>query len=356
MSKWTDNELTRMLQLEVPILQAPMAEYTTPELAAAVSNAGGLGALGMWGFSAADARTRISGFRELSQGSLQVNYPLWDDSGDLSEAAIPMRQWIQELYDANNLGPVPDPTRQASSSVAEEHLEVLAELKPRAISLHFGLPGETVIDKLKQAGIVILCSATSVAEAKILEAKGVDIIIAQGTEAGGHRGTFSELDISMQSGLFALLPQVVDAVDVPVVAAGGIADGRAVAAAMLLGASGVLIGTAFLRCPEANISDTYRAVLADAEEGSTRITDLVSGRPARFVNNKMIDALVDSGTEPLPFPAQYEITKPLGDSGDLEFHGLLVGQAVALTREMPAADLVRTLVEETTGCLGSLSH
>ena len=282
MNKWTDNELTRMLKLEVPIMQAPMAELTTPELAAAVSNAGGLGALGMWGFSAEQVAQRINGFRELSQGCLQVNYPLWGSFDDLSNVAIPMRKAIQKLYDINDLGQAPEPKMQASQ-VADEHLEVLVDLKPSAISFHFGLPEERVIDRLKQAGILILCSATSVSEARFLEENGVDIIIAQGTEAGGHRGTFTGLDISMQSGLFALLPQVVDAVNVPVAAAGGISDGRAVAAAMMLGASGAYLGTAFLRCPEANVAVAHRAALADAEEGTTRVTDVVSGRPARFL-------------------------------------------------------------------------
>lgn len=349
---WSQNKLTEKLSLEWPIFQAPMAELTTPKLAAAVSNAGGMGALGMWEFSAEDVERRIAGFRELSSGSLNVNYPLWDDPGDLTAVAMPMRKCIQNLYDEKDLGPVPAPVAEASQ-VPPEHVEILIKMKPEVVSFHFGLPDQNIVDALKAANIYIMCSATTVAESKYLEANGVDFIIAQGTEAGGHRGTFTGVDISMQSGLFSLLPQVVDAVNVPVIAAGGISDGRTTAAAFMLGASGVLLGTAFLRCGEANVLDAHRAALSDAEEGSTKLTDLVSGRHARFINNRLVEELTRSEAEPLPFPAQYSLTIPLQESGDREYTDLLAGQSVALTREMPAEDLVHTLANETNLCLKS---
>ena len=351
---WSKNLMSEKLGLEWPVFQAPMAEFTTPELAAAVSNAGGMGALGMWGFSAAEVADRISGFRELSDGGLNVNYPLWDDPGDLNGVGMPMRERLQTLYQEANLGLVPLPSASASR-VDPEHLDVLTRLKPEVISFHFGLPDQETVEALKATNISILCSATTVAEAKVLESRGVDFIIAQGIEAGGHRGTFSGVDISMQSGLISLLPQVVDAVNVPVIAAGGIADGRAIAAAFMLGASGVLVGTAFLRCDEANVPAAHRAALADAEEATTRISDLVSGRNARFITNKLTEDLAIAGVEPLPFPAQYSLTLPLGKSGDQELTDLLSGQSVALTREMPAAALVRTLVAETSHCLQSFA-
>jgi len=182
----------------------------------------------------------------------------------------------------------------------------------------------------------------------MLEASGVDCVIAQGTEAGGHRGTFSGVDIGMQPSLFALLPQVVDAVSVPVIAAGGIADGRAIAAAFMLGASGVQLGTAFLRCEEAAISDTYRAALDAVEDTSTIVTSVVSGRPARLIVNKLIEDLSRPGAEPLPFPAQLSLTFSLEETDDQDFMGLYAGQSAALTREMSAADLIRTLAAETS--------
>lgn len=349
---WSQNRLTERLKLKFPIFQAPMAEFTTPELAAAVSNAGGLGALGMWGFSAEDVARRIAGFRELSSGGLNVNYPLWSDPGDLTGVSLPMRELVQKLYDEKKLGAMPSPS-SSPGQVDPEHLEVLREVKPEVISFHFGLPDQKIVETLKAAGIYILCSATTVSEAKYLEANGVDCVIAQGVEAGGHRGTFSNVDISMQSGLFSLLPQVVDAVNVPVIAAGGICDGRTIAAALMLGASGILAGTAFLRCGEAKVPDAHRSALRNAEEASTVLTDVVSGLPARFIKNRLIGALSKPGVKPLPFPAQYSVTIPLGETGDQEFTDLLSGQSVALTREMSAAELVGTMAEETGKVLAS---
>jgi len=350
---WSQNKITNRLNLQYPILQAPMAELVTPQLAAEVSNAGGLGALGMWGFSLDEGIKRIEKFRALSDGSLNINYPLWDDPGELNEVGLPMRRQIQKLYDQLNLGDIPVPSASACQ-LFPDHLEAMKEIKPDLISFHFGLPDETTIEALKSAGICIVSSATTVAEAKTLEAGGVDFIIAQGIEAGGHRGTFSDVDMSMQSGLFALLPQVVDAVKVPVIAAGGISDGRGIAAAMMLGASAVQIGTAFLRCGEADVDNAYRAGLGSAQEAGTVVTNAISGRNARFVKNSMVEALSAPELEPLPFPAQYKLTLPLGDSGNKEYADLLAGQSVALTREMPAAELMQTLIEETKHCLSHL--
>jgi len=351
---WTRNNLTERLNLEWPILQAPMGEYTTPELAAAVSNAGGLGALGMWGFSAQDVKSRIAGFREQSNGGLNVNYPLWDAPEDLSNCAMAMRERVQNLYDEKGLGPIPTPTASAGL-VDPEHLEMLKIIKPEVISFHFGLPDQEIVNQLRAANIYIMCSATTVAEAKYLEQNGVDCIIAQGIEAGGHRGTFLGADVSMQSGLFSLLPQIVDAVKVPVVAAGGIADGRAIASALMLGASGVLVGTAFLRCRDANVLDAQRTALGAAEEASTILTDVISGKKARFIKNKLIDELSRTDLVPLPFPAQYSLTLPLAELGDEDYMELLAGQSVALTREMPASELVQTLAQEASNCLKAYS-
>ena len=329
-----------------------MGEYTTPELAAAVSNAGGLGALGMWGFSADEVEGRITGFRERSKGSLNVNFPLWDDPGDLTNIAMPMREGIQKLFDEKSLGPVPTPCASAGE-VSPEHLEVLISTRPEVISFHFGLPERGIVKQLKAASIYIMCSATTVAEARYLEERGVDFVIAQGIEAGGHRGTFLGTDINQQSGLFSLLPQVADAVKVPVIAAGGVADGRAIAAALMLGASGVLVGTAFLRCGEAAVADAQREALGAAEEASTLVTDMMSGRKARSIKTRLIEELTRQNLKPLPFPAQYSLTLPFEKTGDSDFMELFAGQSVALTREMPASDLVRTLAEETNACLES---
>jgi nitronate monooxygenase len=349
---WPQNALTERLDLKWPIFQAPMGEHSTPGLAAAVSSAGGLGGLGMWGFSAEEAASRISDFRQQCGRSLNVNYPLWSDPGDLTNVGAEMRTSIQSLYDARDLGTFAVP-KVSKSEVSSEHLAMLLAEKPEVVSFHFGLPNQEILQTIREAGLYILCSATTVAESKLLESRGVDCIIAQGTEAGSHQGTFLNADVRMNSSLFSLLPQVVDAVDVPVIAAGGIADGRGIAAALMLGASGVQLGTAFLRCPEANISLTHRAALGTANDNSTLVTDVVSGRPARVIANRLVRELEKSGAKPLPFPAQWDLTLPLEKDDDHEFLGLLAGQAVAMTREMPASSLVQTLADETGHRLNS---
>jgi len=344
---WSQNALTERLNLKWPILQAPMGWLSTPALAAAVSNAGGLGGLGMWGFSAEAAERRIAGFRQQSGGSLNVNYPLWPEPKITREASEAMRQRLQPLYDAKGLGAAPQPQGTASE-VSREHLVILLRARPEVVSFHFGLPEPEVMQTIKSAGIYIICSATTVAEARDLARRGVDAIIAQGAEAGGHRGTFTGVAAGAQPGLFALLPQVVDAVSVPVIAAGGVADGRQVAAAFMLGASGVQLGSAFLRCEEANVLDAHRAALREANDASTIITEMITGRPARYIRNKLTDDLIASGLEPVAFPAQYSLTGPLGATGDRELTALFAGQSTGLAKDTNAAALVETLAEETS--------
>lgn len=301
----------------------------------------------MWGFSAEDAERRIAGFRQQSSGSLNVNYPLWPEPRITPQATEGMRKRLQPHYDAKGLGAVPDP-KGVASEVSREYLAMLLRAKPEMVSFHFGLPRQEIVQVIKDAGIFIISSATTVAEARTLEEGGVDAIIAQGTEAGGHRGTFSGADISMQPGLLALLPQVVDAVSVPVIAAGGIADGRQVAAAFMLGASGVQLGTAFLRCEEANVLDAHRAALREANDACTIVTDMITGRPARYIRNRLADDLIASGLEPVSFPAQLSLTAPLERAGDSEFTVLLAGQSAALAKDTNAATLVESLAEETS--------
>ena len=344
---WPSNALTERLNLKWPILQAPMGSASTPALAAAVSNAGGLGGLGMWGRSAAEAGRRIAGFRQQSGASLNVNYPIWPDPSCPPEISEAMRNHLQPHYDAKGLGAVPQPKGRLSD-VGPEHVSLLLETKPEVVSFHFGLPEPEVLQAIRSAGIFITSSATTVAEARMLEERGVDAIIAQGTEAGGHRATFTGTDISMQPGLFSLLPQIVDAVRIPVIAAGGIADGRTAAAAFILGASAVQVGTAFLHCEEAEVLDAHRDALAEASDDCTIVTDVISGRPCRYIRNKLIDDLVESGLKPLPVPAQQSLTRPLSNSGDREWTALTAGQSAGLSNDKHAAELVQRLADETT--------
>ena len=186
---WPTNALTEILKLKWPIFQAPMGSISTPALAAAVSNAGGLGGLGMWGCSAEQAARRIAGFRQQSGGSLNVNYPLWPEPGYTAHMGEAMRRHLRAHYNAKGLGSVPEPQGQASN-VSREHVSMLVDVKPEVVSSHFGLPDDDVVRAIKSAGIFIVSSATTVTEARMLEQRGVDAVIAQGTEAGGHRATF----------------------------------------------------------------------------------------------------------------------------------------------------------------------
>ena len=346
-SMWSRNAFSERLDLEWPILSAPMGDFTTPELASAVSNAGALGGLGMFGFPAEDAERRIADFRQLSGGSLNVNYLLWEEPTIHENSGLAVRCHLQSLYDAHGLSAVPLP-RPPAGEVSSDHPEMLGRAKPEVLSFHFGLSDDATIVTIKSHGIYLMCSATTVAEARILEARGVDAVIAQGAEAGGHRGTFTGVDIGQQPGGLALIPQVVDVVTIPVIAAGGIADGRGIAAAFMLDASGVQLGTAFLGSEETKIQPVHRDALSHADDASTVVTSTMSGKPARMIRTHLIDELSALSEDGLPFPAQNGLTKALSETGDPELPALFSGQAAGLTRAMPAGELVATSAEETS--------
>jgi nitronate monooxygenase len=258
-----------------------------------------------------------------------------------------MRERLQPYFAANGLGEVPHPSLPFPS-FNPAHLDLVRRHRPQVVSFHFGLPAQDLLRGVKETSALVMSSATTVAEARWLEEHGVDVVIAQGLEAGGHRGTFLSADPSGQAALFALLPQVTRAVRLPVVAAGGISDGQGIAAAFVLGASGVQLGTAFLRCPEASVPAAYRAALASTSDDATRITRLFSGRPNRVIRTQFTEEMRDAEDLAVPFPAQFALTAPLRKAaGTTDFMAFLAGQAAPLSREMPATDLVRTLIAET---------
>jgi len=260
-----------------------------------------------------------------------------------------VRERLRDYYDEFDLGSVPEPS-DPLPLFDEERLQLVLDLRPQVISFHFGLPSADKLKRVKQTGAVVLCSATTVAEARKLQAEGADCIIAQGFEAGGHRGTFMGGDGAGLIGTMALVPQVVDAVRVPVIAAGGIADGRGIAAAFALGASGVQIGTAFLGCPEATVSNVYRDALHRAADEDTRLTRIFTGRAARVLRNRLTDELGDE--EALEFPAQASLTRPLtqtnNGSASAAFLPLWAGQGAPLIRDLSAAKLIDKLAIEAS--------
>ena len=352
---WPKTDLTDLLKVEHPIIQAPMAGSATVALAAAVSNAGGLGSLGYATIPLEKIRENVQALRTATDKPFNLNFFTHRPPKENKEINARTRDHIRPFYEELGLTDVPQSVGAPFGTFDADTLSLLLELKPAVTSFHFGLPSKPMVEALKDSGCVILCSATTVAEARALDEAGVDAVIAQGWEAGGHRGTFDTTYEDFGVGSMALVPQVVDAVDVPVIAAGGIADGRGVAAAFALGASGVQMGTAFLSCPEAEVSGAHRAAIRNATDEDTRLTRAFSGRPARAKNNRYIEAMAEYRT-PLPdFPTMYGFSGPLQQQSvehkDSDFQFLLYGQAAGLNRELPAAELVRTLVRESQNIL-----
>ena len=352
---WPRNDLAELLGITHPIIQAPMAGSSSPALAAAVSNAGGLGSIGVGPRAAEAGRSEIAETRQLTNRHFNVNYFAHEEPEPRGEASRVMRDRMAAYYDEFGLGEVP-PASTAFSGFDREKLDAVLELRPSIVSFHFGLPGDDALRAIKETGAIVLCSATTPEEARILEDRGVDAIIAQGYEAGGHRGTFAVPFEAGEIGTMALVPQVVDAVSVPVIAAGGIADGRGIAAAFALGASGVQMGTAFLDTPEAVTKDLSRKVMREAGGGDTRISYSVSGRPSRAVENRLMRETAAITTQAAPFPRQYGLFGPLAEEslkrGSPDFVATLAGQAVAMNRQMPAVELLETLVAEAQAILG----
>jgi nitronate monooxygenase len=342
---WT-TEITRALGIDLPIFQAPMAGYTNAEIAAAVSEAGGLGSLGCALMSPEQLRGEVAKVRARTKKPLHVNFFCHrTPGGDDAAWRARLGPYYGELgldrdarVDAPNRAPFD-----------EAICEVVVEDKPELVSFHFGLPEAGLLDRVKRAGCRVASTATTVAEARWLEERGCDAIIAQGAEAGGHRGMFLGLDVSTQVGTLALVPQVVDAVRVPVIAAGGIADGRGVAAVLALGASAAQIGTAYLACPEATVSPMHRAALASVADDGTALTNVFTGRPARAIVNRAvreIGPLTDAPPFPLAASALMPLRRASEARGVSDFTAMWSGQAARLARAEGAAALTRRLAAE----------
>ena len=342
---WPDTRICDLLEIEHPIIQAPMAGSSTPELVAAVSNAGGLGSHGCAALAPGKLAEDIRAIAGRTNRSFNLNFfchapPAIEDAhhAALLDALAPYYEAAGVAAPTGKPAPPFDPFGAAA-------LEILLAHPPKVVSFHFGLPPAGAVAALKDAGSVILSSATTCAEARWLAAHGVDAIIAQGWEAGGHRGVFLDVDHDAQIGLFALLPQIVDAVDLPVIAAGGIADGRGIAAALALGAAGVQIGTGFIATEEAAGNRLHKDATRAGADNSTRISAAVSGRPARAHRTDWLDSMAE--VPPAPFPLMYHYVNPLRRA-DAEAHQFsLYGQAAALAPEGGAADRLNALVADT---------
>lgn len=356
---WPNRMLLDLIGTHLPIIQAPMAGASGSEMAISVCEAGGLGSLPCAMLDPGRASAEIGAIRQRTSKPLNVNFfcHTFTESDPVREAA--WRQRLATYYNDFDLDASAIPSPAGRSPFSEAMCEVVEQHKPEVVSFHFGLPEKALLERVKACGSVVISSATTVEEARWLEANGCDAVIAQGNEAGGHRGMFLPGDITTQPGTFALVPQVVDAVQIPVIAAGGIADGRGIAAAFALGAAGVQVGTAYLFTPEARVSDLHRAALLSGKDNGTALTNLFSGKPARGLLNRVMREVGPMSNEVPPFPTAGAALAPLKakaeKAGDADFSSLWSGQSASLCRETDSAALTRQLAADAQHLFSSLA-
>ena len=350
MNDWPDRRLLSLLNINIPIVQAPMAGSDSVALARSVSSTGALGSLGCALLSPAGIRDAIHKLREGMDRPFNLNFFCHTmkppDSADLEK----WKNVLRPHYNKWGLDIESVPETRLRLPFNSEVCDVLEEVQPEVVSFHFGLPAPDLLGRIKRHGAKILSTATSVREAQWLESRGCDAIVAQGIEAGGHRGMFLETSVATQTGLFALLPQVVDAVRVPVIAAGGIADARGVVAAFALGASGVQLGTAYLLCPEANVSPLYHRALRRVADNETAVTNLFSGRPARGIVNRFLEEAGPMCDTAPAFPYAATFVAPLRAASEKaglhDYLQMWAGQAARLAKPMPADEFTRCLASD----------
>jgi nitronate monooxygenase len=344
---WPNDRFIKMFNIELPIIQAPMAGAALSDMAVAVSQAGGLGSLACGLLSVENARKELETIRRKTSRPINANFfchqpPQEDHAREINWRRCLDAYYIQLQVDSNIFIP-----NSARAPFDEKMCDLVTEFHPEVVSFHFGLPDKDLLLRIRKTGANILSTATSVNEARWLEDQGCDAIIAQGFEAGGHRGMFLTEDVSTQVGTMALVPQVVDAVKVPVIAAGGIGDARGILAAFALGAAAVQIGTAYLHCPEAQINPLYRQALKGTRDNDTAITNVFTGRPARAIVNRLMREVGPMSDVAPKFPLAAATLAPLRAksemAGSTDFTPLWSGQSARLGRELPAADLTKQL-------------
>jgi nitronate monooxygenase len=352
---WPDRRLTDLFGIEHPIVLAPMAGAMDVELAAAVAEGGGLGSLPCAMLSPERAREQIGQYRARVGKPVNMNFFCHTPPVPNNAREAAWRERLRPYYHELAVDPAASIPTSIRVPFNAAFCEVVEDVRPEIVSFHFGLPAPALLARVKQAGCLVVSSATTVKEARWLEERGVDAVIAQGLEAGGHRGMFLTDDIAGQVGTFALLPQVADAVKVPVIASGAVSDARGIAAALVLGASGVQIGTSYLHCNESKISPAHRAALKNATDDSTVLTNVISGRPSRSIVNRLIREVGPISPVAPEFPLATGALVPLRaraeERGSGDFSPLWAGQAAALGRAVSARDLTHSLAAEAQALL-----
>ncbi len=345
------NELTRMLGITYPLIQAPMLGITTPAMVAAVSNSGGLGSLPVGGLPPDKVTTLIREVKRLTQQPFAVNLFVYEPAEHYDRKTFDdMQEFLQFLYGANRMAAAPVKFDEVPFHSWRSQLPVILAAGIKYVSFTFGMPDTAGFELLKQHQVLLMGTATSVEEATVLTAAGTDVVIAQGIEAGGHRGSFLPGELP-KTGTFALVPQIADRVRVPVIAAGGIMDGRGVAAAKMLGAAGVQMGSLFLRAHESLATPAHKAALADITDTDTLLTRAISGRWARGVRNTLIREIEASGLPVSEYPYQDVLTQPgrklAKELDNPAFINMWAGQAAGKARAWSTADIFAELVRET---------
>ena len=356
---WPNRSLLELIGTDFPIIQAPMAGASGPEMAIGVCEAGGLGSLPCAMLNAEKICAQVETVRSRTDKPFNLNFFCHAKPNLTADSDTTWKQALAPYYQELEIAP---PAQSASSGLPpfdESMCEVIEECRPNVVSFHFGLPAQPLLDRVKAVGCIVLCSATTVEEARWLEQYGCDAIIAQGCEAGGHRGMFLTNNVGTQVGTMALVPQIVDNVQIPVIAAGAIADGRGIAAAFALGAAGVQIGTAFLFTPESLITDLHRDALRSAQDDQSALTNLFSGRPARGLMNRVMREVGPISDRAPAFPTAGAALAPLKakaeSQGLADFSSLWSGQAAGLGREIGSKELTIMLAKEAEQCLNKLS-
>lgn len=352
---WPNHRLIDLFKIEHPILLAPMAGAMDVELAVAVAEGGGLAGLPCAMLTPGRLHDEVEKFRARTDKPINLNFFCHTPPVPSNAREDAWRERLKPYYRELAIDPAEPIPASNRAPFDTAFCDVVEELQPQVLSFHFGLPEVSLMRRIKAAGCVVLSSATTVKEARWLEARGVDAVIAQGLEAGGHRGIFLSDDLAGQVGSFALIPQIADAVKVPVIAAGAVSDARGIAAAFMLGASGVQIGSAYLQCPESKISAPHRAALRTAGDDGTAVTNLMTGRPARGIVNRVIREIGPINPVAPEFPLAAGALAPLRAkaeaAGSGDFSPMWSGQAAALGRVMPARELTQALAAEAQALL-----